>query len=155
MTATHYIRIVAVLFILSGFGAIWTTISQLFLGSLTLGTGVLNLFVGIGLLRTRPFWRKVAMVMLAVGLVLTPIVVVAMIMFSSTPVMWFDTSLTGAARHAAAFAIAAFLMMAAGVQLWVLCRRDVKAVFEPRLSIRARVDAEGSWESVLSRLRHQ
>ena len=129
MAATHYIRIVSVLFILSGLGAVWTTISHLFSGSFTLGTGVLNLIVGIGLLRYRPFWRKVAMVMLGVGLVLTPIVVVAAIMFSSAPVLWFDTPLTGSSRQAAAVAITGVLMMLAGAQLWALRRRDVRAMF--------------------------
>ncbi len=131
MTATHYIRIIAALFILSGLGAVWTTISHLFSGSLTLGSGILNLFVGIGLLRYRPFWRKFAMVMLALGLVLTPMLAAFMIISSSTPFMWFDTPLTGTPRHAAVIAGTAFVMLLAGTQLWVLRRRDVKAMFEP------------------------
>ena len=130
MTATHYIRIIAALFILSGLGAVWTTISHLFAGSLTFGTGVLNLFVGIGLLRYRPFWRKFALVMLALGLVLAPILVAATIILSSTPLMWFDTPFTGSPRQAAAIAGTAFVMLLAGTQLWVLRRRDVKAMFE-------------------------
>ena len=100
MTATHYIRIIAALFILSGLGAVWTTISHLFAGSLTFGAGVLNLFVGIGLLRYRPFWRKFALVMLVLGLVLglvlAPILVAATIKLSSTPLMWFDTPFASA-----------------------------------------------------------
>ena len=121
------------LFILSGLGAVWTTVSHLFSGSLNLGTGVLNLFVGVGLLRYRPLWRKVAMVMLALSLVLTPIFVAAVIVFSSLPFMWFDTPVTGVPRQAAAVAVATFLMISAGAQLWVLRRRDVKAMFQTPL----------------------
>ncbi len=129
MPATYYIRIIAVLFILSGLGAVWTTISHLFSGSLTVGAGLLNLFVGIGLWRYRPFWRKVAMVLLALGLVFSPMIAAA-IMFTSMPVSWFGTPLTGASRQIAALVIPAFFMVVAGAQLWVLRRRDVKAIFD-------------------------
>ncbi len=124
------LRIVAASFILSGLWAIWALISGLFSGSLVVGSGILCLFIGIGLLRRRPLWRDIALVLLALGVIFVTILGAFAVFGEAVPVQWFDTQLFGAERRVGAALLTAFLLLIYGGQIWMLTKANVKAVFK-------------------------
>ncbi len=64
---------VAALFILAGLGAVFDVLVSLAHSRISLNTGVLGLFVGVGLLRLQPGWRTCALVALWLTMILAPI----------------------------------------------------------------------------------
>lgn len=67
MTVANRISVVAGIFIVFGLGAVLAMIGDLFDGNVTIGTGILSFLIGVCLLLQRPLWRRVAMVLLAIG----------------------------------------------------------------------------------------
>jgi hypothetical protein len=105
-------------------------ITGLFSGTLHIGSGILSLFIGVGLLRHVSLCRKVAMVMLAAGLLLTLILGGVAIVSNAIPVMWFDQKLFGVERNMAAIGVSVTLLLAYSAMFLTLRRADVKAMFE-------------------------
>lgn len=124
------LRIVAGLFILSGISNIIEVFVAFMHGNVNLNFGVLNLFVGLGLLKLSPGWRTCGLVFLWLGLIFGPIILIAMLA-SSGPL---DFNLFG--RKIGNASKAAVLLIGIpfyAVLIWqyrVLVRADIKALFQ-------------------------
>lgn len=126
------LRIVAVIFILSGLTAVWTMGSDLYSGVFSISTTVLSLFVGIGLLRHSPRWRTVALVLLVIGVVFIFIFGVVAIVSNAVPVTWFDLQLFGTKRRAVVTVAVVSLLLLNAWMISTLVKANVKALFQLR-----------------------
>lgn len=123
------LKIVAVLFIISGIFSVIEVVVALMHGGININFGVLCLFVGPGLLRLHRGWRTCALVFLWLGLIVAPIVFV--LGLSGKVPAYFSVFGVNIARipgwWASVAAIPFFLLM-----LWqyrVLTRPDIRRLF--------------------------
>ena len=72
-TVPTALRVVAVLFLISGIGSVIDVVAALFLERLYINIGVLGIPAYYGLLRFSPGWRTFALVCIWLGLVLCPV----------------------------------------------------------------------------------
>ena len=132
MTVANRIRVVAGIFIVLGFGAVSAMIGNLFEGNVTIGTGILSFLIGVCLFLQRPFSRRVAMVLLAIGVAFILIIGSVAISSDAFSVNWFGTPLAGATRRLLATFATLFFLLLYGGMFWVLGKEDVRAAFEMR-----------------------
>jgi hypothetical protein len=78
------LKIVAVLFILSGISCVVEIVVALMYNRIDINFGVLSLFIGGGLMRLSRGWRTCALFFLWIGLILTP-TIAAMFILASRP----------------------------------------------------------------------
>jgi hypothetical protein len=130
---------VAVLFCLRGIAALWATAVLLVQGQVNVDLTFLCLFVGVGLLRRSIGCRTWALVLIWIGLILTPLAVL-------------DTlSLPGLARFGPLWPIGLLQETLLIWMLWVLKRADVRRHFEIARHappVIARPHTADSWEAV-------
>ena len=130
------LKVVAVLFILSGISSLIGVIVALTQSRLSINFGVLGLFIGPGLLRLSPAWRTWALVFTWLALVGAPL---GVLLFLATPGS-LDFKLfgqtVGQLSKTVAVGLAAVTFLIALWQYWVLTRPDVRELF-----YRAHMDA--------------
>ena len=132
MTVANRISVVAGIFIVFGLGAVLALIGDLFDGNVTIGTGILSFLIGVCLLLQRPLWRRVAMVLLAIGVAFVLVIGSVAISNDTFLVNWFGTPLAGATRRLLAAVVTLFFLVLYGGMFWVLVKEDVRAAFEKR-----------------------
>jgi hypothetical protein len=123
------LKVVAVLFILSGINAIIEIIVALANGTININFGVLGIFIGIGIFRLRRGWRTCGLVFLWIALIAIPILTV--LMFSVSGQLDFNVfgQKAGYIRKELAFVIMAFIFLLCLWQYRVLVRPDVRQLF--------------------------
>ena len=106
------LKIVGWLFIVFGTLSAVDIITSLVAGKLNLNFGVLQIFIGWGLLRLSPGWRIAALVCLWLGFALAFILAVASIFASNLKVTWFGERLSDSAEtRLVALAIIALILL--------------------------------------------
>jgi hypothetical protein len=138
------LAIVGVLFILSGLNSILMIGWQLVFGHrFNIDLGVINLWVGLGLLRAKARWRLVALVMLWVGFAIAVGGLAYVVFGSPTAEATFFTLPLGIAARPI---VIAFLVASFAVMVWqyrVLQRPDVRVLFE-RNEVTENVEQRGA-----------
>jgi hypothetical protein len=123
------LKVVAALFIVAGISSLIEIIVSLFHNRISINLGVLNLFIGVGLLRLSPTWRMWALVFTWLALVGVPLVG---LYFLTSPdpldFSFFGQKVAQVPKAAGvALAVASF-----SITLWqyrVLTRPDIRALF--------------------------
>jgi hypothetical protein len=124
------LKIVAFLFIVSGFASAWDGSSGLSHGRINLDFGILALFVGIGLLGFKRGWRTCALGMVWLSFLFTALALGKLIILpESVMIRWGDLHSTAAQRPIMVWVlVTAFNLLVAWVY-WVLTHRDVRRLF--------------------------
>ena len=125
MNSTRDLRIVSWLFIISGVGSL---VAPFVTGRIEIGTGLLGIPVGIGLLRFRPMWRTFALVIIWLGFAAL-VGGAAVLLFSQHVSMNLLGWRSGSGRVFLAFLLPICFLVA----LWeyrVLTRSEVRGWFE-------------------------
>ena len=131
------LNVVAALFILSGCSSIWQMVSDWGLVIYHISLGTLNLPIGIGLLRHRPWWRLAALGQLWFAFIIGVILVMAMLsgkinFLDNATATIFGKNIEGAAAKPVALMAAA---LAIALLVWiyrVLTRPSVRDLFQQR-----------------------
>ena len=126
------LKVVAVLFILSGVASLVDVILSLFQGTLNFNLGVLGLFIGMGLLRLNPTWRVWALVFTWIAIIGAPIIGLLFLFLPGPLNFTLFGQPAGQAPKAAGVAVAAVIFLVALWQLRVLTRPDVRELFQRR-----------------------
>jgi len=124
------LKVVAVLFVLSGICSLIEIVVSLMYDHLNINIGgVLCLFIGLGLLRLSRGWRTCALVFLWIAMIVIPIAVVFFV-FASGPIDFkvFGQKV-GHVQKELAFVMAAILFVLVVWQYRVLTRPDVRRLF--------------------------
>ena len=127
MRPENRLVLVAWLFILGGVLAVAVALQR---RSIAISTGLLEVPIGLGLLHRSSLWHRVALVVLLVGLVVTPAVLLLNMQSLRFGVDAFY--LHYASRSPSAVLAAVAVAYAVVIwQLWVLTRHDVRQLFDP------------------------
>ena len=123
------LKVVAWIFIVTGFLSVIDIVGHMASGKLHIDFGVIKIFVGFGLLARRSLARKIALIFVCFSLIVTPIIV-ALALASSQPAKleFFGVYVGEAPSHFAAAYGVPFLVLA----IWeyhVLNRPDVRAYY--------------------------
>jgi len=123
------LKVVAGLFIISGCFKLIEMITALSQRELNLDFGILNLFIGIGLLKLRAAWRIIALIVIGITLLTIPIGL-SIMMFSDAQARfaWFGQEMGYMSKY---YILGIGLIIYAFI-IWeyrVLNRPDVKALF--------------------------
>ena len=123
------LKVVAALFILSGFWAILEILGALLQGHIYINLGVIGVFVGLGLLALRPGWRTCALVLLWIAMIAAPFLGLLML-FRRDPidVVVFGRKVGDAPGPFGLF-ISTVIFLLAFWQYRVLTRPDIRALF--------------------------
>ena len=128
------LKVVAVLFIVSGVFAvleIWLSLTH---NQLNLNFGVLGIFIGLGLLRFRRGWRTCALVFIWLALIIIP-VFGFMVIGGARPIhLKLFGQQMGYASPIFAFFVATVLFALAAWQYRVLTRPDVVQLFDDNVA---------------------
>src|SRR5688572_29854646 len=122
------LTVLAVLFILGGIAAMIEIIVSLLHGQLSLNFGVLELFIGAGLLRLNPTWRTWALVFTWIALVVTPVGALIFLSSADLDFTLFGQKVVQMPKAAGIIAAVAFFIVAVW-QYRVLTRPDIRALF--------------------------
>jgi hypothetical protein len=122
------LRAVAVIFVVFGVLALVDVVSGLFTGRLSLNFGILDIFVGRGILRLKPGWRTCGLAFLWIGMIAAGLMTVmalggAKIRFAGLRLHGDSAVVLAAASGIAFFALNVW-------QYRVLTRPDVRRLFE-------------------------
>lgn len=124
MNSTRDLRIVSWLFIISGVSCL---VAPLFTSRFEIGTGLLGIPAGIGLLRFRRGWRTFALLSISLGFAALLVIVVILLSSQHVTVNLFGW------RPESRWAYLVFLIPALLVMLWeyrVLTRAEVRGWFQ-------------------------
>jgi hypothetical protein len=123
------LKVVAVLFVLSGLSSLVEVIYSLGHGNLSINIGVLGLFIGPGLLRLSRGWRTWALVFTWLAIIVTPIAAVAFLAAQGPIEFRLFGRRVSDAPTALGVGMAALVFLVALWQYRVLTRPDVRALF--------------------------
>ena len=123
------LKIVAILFILGGVSAAIQMVTAFAHGKVILNFGVLELFVGPGLLALRPGWRTCALVDLWAAMILVPISGFLMLSHSGNLDFGLTGRKVGDLPKAVGLAMIAVMFALSVRKYRVLTRPDVRARF--------------------------
>ena len=121
--------VVAWLFILSGAAALLGILVGLTNGRMSFNTSVVGLFVGPGLLRLRPGWRTCALVLIWIGLILSPVLAIVMLNAPGSVAINFFGLSVGKGPVLLAWVLLAAMITLLVWQYRVLTRPDVRQLF--------------------------
>jgi len=123
------LKIVAVLFILSGIGAAIEVLASLMRGGINVNLGVLGIFVGIGLFNLKAGWRTCGLVFLWFGMILIPVVGLLAIVGSGQAHYNVFGIKGGSVPMPVALGVAVFFFCIVLWQYRVLTRPDIRELF--------------------------
>jgi hypothetical protein len=124
------LKVVAVLFIISGVLAVLEILVSLTRNHINFNFGVLGIFIGLGLLRFRRGWRTCALVFIWLMLIFIPVFGI-MVLAGTRPIhLKLFGQQMGYASATFAFFVATVLFALAVWQYRVLTRPDVVQLFE-------------------------
>lgn len=124
------LKIVAILFLINGIFAVIDVIEAFMNNTISVNFSVLELFIGLGLLRLSRGWHKVAIVYTWIGLIMIAISIVVF-MLASDPLEFslFDQQVGHVSKEWGVGLVGGFFL----IMLWiyrVLTRPDVRELFE-------------------------
>jgi hypothetical protein len=123
------LKVVAVLFLLSGIFSLIEVIVSLMHGHFNLNFGILGLFIGPGLLRLSRGWRTCALVFLWITMIGLPMVALLFLVTSGPLDFTLFGQKVGDASKGLGILVAALLFALAVWQYRVLTRPDVRRLF--------------------------
>ena len=123
------LKVVAVLFVLSGLSSLIEVMISLAHGHLSINFGVLGLLIGPGLLRLSRGWRTWALVLTWLAIILAPIAAIAFLAVQGPIEFLLFGQQVGDAPTALGVGLAALVFLVALWQYRVLTRPDVRALF--------------------------
>jgi hypothetical protein len=124
------LKMVAILFIVAGVLAIVEIVIALMRNHLNINLGVLNLFIGLGLLRLSRGWRTCALVFLWIAIIGLPIVAVVFLGSDVPLELKLFGQKIGHASKGLATTFVAVLFVVVLWQYWVLTRADIRKLFD-------------------------
>jgi hypothetical protein len=110
-------------------GGALSLVGALASGKLELGTGLLTIPAGVGLLRKRSGWRTYALVVLWVSILVPPLVLIGTQGSTTLELEFFGRQVQSPSTLLVIAAIASWCALASW-QLWTLLRPDVRGLFE-------------------------
>jgi hypothetical protein len=124
------LRIVAWLFIVSGIWAAWDILTALGKGNLSINFGVLNFFIGFGLLRLSRVWRIWALIFTWFELICLPLFGLALVSGAGTVSgTLFEEQVNALSGRLAALMITVAFFLVSIWQYRTLTRPDVRLLF--------------------------
>ena len=123
------LRVVAILFILSGAWAILEILVSLTHSRLSFNFGVLGLFIGPGLLALKPGWRTCALVFIWFALIVIPIIALFMLGYSGPINVELFGQKIGHVPKPLGLLVALLTFLLAYWQYRVLTRPDIRPLF--------------------------
>jgi hypothetical protein len=125
------LKVVAWLFILSGIWAAWGVITALANGNLSINFGVLNFFIGFGLLRLSRVWRIWALIFTWFELICLPLFGLALASGAGTitGTLFEEGQISATSARLAVLMITVAFFLVAIWQYRILTRSDVRLLF--------------------------
>lgn len=123
------LRIVAYVFLIQGAGALIEILLSLSSGTPSINLGLLNLFIGLGILKLRASWRTLGLAFLWIGMIGGPLALVLILTSDVQPVFAFYGWEFGPASKPPAVASSLAFIALAIWQYRVLTRAEVRCLF--------------------------